>query len=194
MTSEASSLINAEGAERDEDPRVSFPESASAPLPGGSRPAPSLLGGLPETTGMAFLLVQHLDPGHDSLLAEILAEKTLLPVAEVKDGMAVEPDHVYVIPPNTSLESSQAPMVSPHGPGGRSREAYAHRYLVSFARQGARTQRHRGDPVAQRFQWIPRIPAELGRGAFPSLLPTHRGPRCVRQGRRVGRDTRAPRR
>ncbi|MFH0342766.1 MAG: chemotaxis protein CheB [Chromatiales bacterium] len=37
------------------------------------------------------------------MLAEILAKKTLLPVAEVKDGMAVEPDHVYVIPPNTSL-------------------------------------------------------------------------------------------
>lgn len=96
-------MINAEGAERDGDPRVSFPVVGIGASAGGLEACSELLGGLPETTGMAFLLVQHLDPGHDSLLAEILAKKTLLPVAEVKDGMAVEPDHVYVIPPNTSL-------------------------------------------------------------------------------------------
>ena len=70
---------------------------------GGLEAVSELLGGLPETTGMAWIVVQHLDPLHHSLLAEILAKKTPLPVAEATEGMAVEPDHVYVIPPNTSL-------------------------------------------------------------------------------------------
>jgi two-component system CheB/CheR fusion protein len=52
---------------------------------------------------MAFLVVQHLDPERPSLLAEILAKKTSMPVAEVEDGMGVAADHVYIIPPNTVL-------------------------------------------------------------------------------------------
>ncbi|KON81315.1 PAS domain-containing protein [Azoarcus sp. PA01] len=53
--------------------------------------------------GMAYVLVQHLDPTHPSILASLLAGRTPLPVSEAGDGMRVEPDHVYVIPPNTSL-------------------------------------------------------------------------------------------
>jgi two-component system CheB/CheR fusion protein len=52
---------------------------------------------------MAFVLVQHLDPSHPSLLVELLAGATRMPVREVADGVLVEPDHVYVIPPNCSL-------------------------------------------------------------------------------------------
>ena len=53
---------------------------------------------------MAFVLVQHLDPQHTSLLAEILAPMSRLPVETVHDGIEVQPDRVYVIPPNTSME------------------------------------------------------------------------------------------
>ncbi len=62
-----------------------------------------LLGNLPEKTGMAFALVQHLDPEYESILPETLSRVTKIPVREAADNMAVEPDHVYVIPPNTHL-------------------------------------------------------------------------------------------
>ncbi|BAL23973.1 chemotaxis protein CheB [Azoarcus sp. KH32C] len=52
---------------------------------------------------MAYVLVQHLDPTHKSMLADLLAEKTSMPVSEAADGMRVEPNHVYVIPPNKNL-------------------------------------------------------------------------------------------
>ena len=52
---------------------------------------------------MGFVLVQHLAPQHESVLTELLSRSTNIPVTEVKDGMAVERDHVYVIPPNTNM-------------------------------------------------------------------------------------------
>lgn len=58
-----------------------------------------LLGALPVDTGMAFVLVQHLDPHHESILPELLSEATQLEVAEVEHHVRVEPDRVYVIPP-----------------------------------------------------------------------------------------------
>jgi two-component system CheB/CheR fusion protein len=55
---------------------------------------------------MAFVLVQHLDPKHESRLAELLTRITRMPVLEVADHRPVEPDHVYVIPPNTVMTLS----------------------------------------------------------------------------------------
>jgi two-component system CheB/CheR fusion protein len=52
---------------------------------------------------MAFVLVQHLSPDHKSLLTEIIQRHTMMPVFEVEDGMAVQPNSVYVIPPNHSM-------------------------------------------------------------------------------------------
>ncbi len=57
----------------------------------------------PLDTGMAFVLVPHLDPTHVSLLTEILQRCTTLPVVEALDQIAVAPDHVYVIPPNREM-------------------------------------------------------------------------------------------
>ena len=59
--------------------------------------------GAPSHCGMAFVLVQHLDPEHISMLTEILQRVTELPVVEVTDQMPVELDHVYVIPPNRDM-------------------------------------------------------------------------------------------
>lgn len=70
---------------------------------GGLEAFTELLSALPVTTGMAFVLVQHLDPAHPSLLTSLLSRTTTMPVQEVKDGVRVEPNHVYVIPPNTSM-------------------------------------------------------------------------------------------
>jgi two-component system CheB/CheR fusion protein len=53
-----------------------------------------------------MVFVQHLDPRHSSVLTELLARSTSIPVQEVKDGMIVKPNHVYVIPPNANLSIS----------------------------------------------------------------------------------------
>jgi two-component system, chemotaxis family, CheB/CheR fusion protein len=70
---------------------------------GGLEAFTRLIGHLPPDTGLAFVLVQHLDPAHQSLLAELLARAASVPVVEAKDGMRVERDCVYVIPPNTTM-------------------------------------------------------------------------------------------
>nr|MBA3756992.1 PAS domain-containing protein [Nitrosomonas sp.] len=58
---------------------------------------------IPTDSGMAFVLVQHLDPSHDSLLTEILQRTAAMPVIEAVDEILVEPNHVYVIPPNSDM-------------------------------------------------------------------------------------------
>jgi two-component system, chemotaxis family, CheB/CheR fusion protein len=70
---------------------------------GGVEALTQLLSYLPVDTGLAFLVVQHLDPHQKSLLSEILARRTQMPVSEAADGAAVEHNHVYVIPPDTTM-------------------------------------------------------------------------------------------
>ena len=74
---------------------------------GGLEAFTQLLRSLPANTGMAFVLVQHLDPKHDSMLTQLLSHRTEMPVSEAKDGMAVEPGHIYVIPPNRDMTISR---------------------------------------------------------------------------------------
>jgi two-component system CheB/CheR fusion protein len=62
-----------------------------------------LVSAIPADSGLALVLVQHLDPRHHSMLVEILSAATPIPVQEVADGMRVERDHVYVIPPDTEM-------------------------------------------------------------------------------------------
>ncbi len=81
-----------------------FPIVGIGASAGGLEAFAQLLAALPEHTGLAFVLVQHLDPLHESMLVEILAPVTTIPVRTVHDGIQVRPDHVYVIPPNTSIE------------------------------------------------------------------------------------------
>ena len=80
-----------------------FPIVGIGASAGGLEAFSELLHNLPEKTGMAFVLVQHLDPKHNSGLPEILARTTRLPVMEVTNGCVVQPDHVYVIPANTNM-------------------------------------------------------------------------------------------
>lgn len=63
-----------------------------------------LISKMPIDTGMAFVLVQHLDPTHPSLSVEIISKSTKLPIEEVKHGTRIKPNHVYVIPPNHNME------------------------------------------------------------------------------------------
>ena len=70
---------------------------------GGLEAFLELVSALPVESGLAFVLIQHLDPRHDSLLVDILAGATAIPVQEVADGMRIERDHLYVIPPDTEM-------------------------------------------------------------------------------------------
>jgi two-component system CheB/CheR fusion protein len=93
---------------------MSFPVVGIGASAGGLEAISDLLAALPSPTGAAFLLVQHLDPEHSSLLPEILAKKTRLTVAPAHDAAALEPDHLYVIPPNAvlTLADSVLPRIS----------------------------------------------------------------------------------
>ena len=82
---------------------MTFPIVGIGASAGGLEAVSELLAALPSQCGMAFVLVQHLDPAHESLLTELLAKKTAMPVVQAREGVAVEPDHVYVIPPNSTL-------------------------------------------------------------------------------------------
>jgi len=73
---------------------------------GGIEAFTELVSNLPADTGLAYVLVQHLDPKHHSLLTELVAKKTKMVATEVANGMSVKPDHVYVIPPNATMSIS----------------------------------------------------------------------------------------
>ena len=70
---------------------------------GGFEAFGELLNALPSDTGMAYVLIQHLDPRHSSALAGLLSHRTELPVVEVAYGTVVRPNRIYVIPPNTNM-------------------------------------------------------------------------------------------
>jgi two-component system CheB/CheR fusion protein len=90
-------------APADEPHGPPFPVVGVGASAGGLEAFTELLHGLSESPGLAFLFVSHLDPHHKSHLPEILSKATRMPVKEVKEGMAVEVNHVYVIPPATNM-------------------------------------------------------------------------------------------
>jgi two-component system, chemotaxis family, CheB/CheR fusion protein len=73
---------------------------------GGLEAFSEVLKEVPGDAGIALVLVQHLDPKHASILTELLARSTAMPVLQVTDGMPIQADHVYVIPPNTNMRIS----------------------------------------------------------------------------------------
>src|SRR5689334_7956379 len=85
-------------------PRVIVGIGASA---GGLEAFETFFAHIPPDSGMAFVLVQHLDPEQPSLLPELLAPHTRMPVRPIADRMPVAPDQVYLIPPNTTLTIDQ---------------------------------------------------------------------------------------
>jgi two-component system, chemotaxis family, CheB/CheR fusion protein len=80
-----------------------FPVVGIGASAGGLEAMTSLLKELASHLGMAYVLVLHLDPARESKVSEILARMTPIPVLQAQDGMRVEPDHIYVIPPNCDM-------------------------------------------------------------------------------------------
>lgn len=98
--------------------RTPAPTSGKAPLAAAATPCPVVAlgasaGGLeaftrfvestPADSGLAFVLIQHLDPKHESLMPELLGARTKMKVAHPKDGEALEPNRIYVIPPKALM-------------------------------------------------------------------------------------------
>jgi signal transduction histidine kinase len=100
---------------------------------GGLDPLVRFFDNLPKATGMAFVIVQHLSPDFRSLMDELLARHTLLPIHLVEDGMPVEADHVYLIPAKKEMIS-----------GGETEELVHQRpgTAVSSYRQALASARH----------------------------------------------------
>lgn len=80
-----------------------FPVVGVGASAGGLEAFKKLLHAIPEKSGMAYILVQHLSPDHESALTEILQKTTKIPVSEISDNVIVKPNHIYVIPPNKML-------------------------------------------------------------------------------------------
>ncbi len=82
---------------------IPFPIVGMGASAGGLEAFEQFFRSVPPGSGMAFVLVPHLDPDHASLLGEILQRSTVMPVVEAQDQMAVAPDSVYVVPPNRDM-------------------------------------------------------------------------------------------
>jgi two-component system CheB/CheR fusion protein len=124
-----------------------FAETATLPFPvvgigasaGGIEAVSALLQAMPPDSGMALIIVQHLPPDHQSLLAEIFSRRTSMPVHEIVDGMSVEPNHVYVIRPGftVTLEGGTLRLGAPVEQRGHRRP------IDDFFRSLARVQREK---------------------------------------------------
>ncbi len=84
-------------------PDASFPIVAVGASSGGLEACRKLLAAIPADSGLAFVLVLHLDPNHASMVADLLAADTRLEVIEAAEGLAVAPGRVFVIPPGVYL-------------------------------------------------------------------------------------------
>jgi two-component system, chemotaxis family, CheB/CheR fusion protein len=85
-----------------------FPVVGIGASAGGLDAFKRLLKSIPENSGMAYVLLQHLDPSHDSLLPDLLQKVTDIPVLEMADDMCVEPNHIYVIPSNKMMVANDS--------------------------------------------------------------------------------------
>jgi two-component system, chemotaxis family, CheB/CheR fusion protein len=86
-------------------PGAAFPVIGMGASAGGLAALEAFFTAMPvgQEFGAAFVIVQHLDPNHSSILTDLVQRFTHLPVAEITDGTVLEPDHVYVIPPNREV-------------------------------------------------------------------------------------------
>ena len=82
---------------------IAFPIVGIGASAGGLEALEQFLGNVPEGSGMAFVIVQHLDPTRKGMMPELLSRATRMKVVQVKDRMKVQPDCVYVIPPNKDM-------------------------------------------------------------------------------------------
>jgi two-component system CheB/CheR fusion protein len=121
-----------------EKPDTLFPIVGIGASAGGLEAFSELLHAVPADTGMAFVLVQHLDPSHGSMLTEIMARATAMPVSEVRGETDVLPNQVYVGPPGMDLTIDRGVLkIAP-----RTETRGQHRSIDHFLRSLAADQAH----------------------------------------------------
>jgi two-component system, chemotaxis family, CheB/CheR fusion protein len=94
-----------------------FPVVGVGASAGGLDAFKRLIKAIPENSGIAFILVQHLEPSHESILSELLQKVTQIPVHEITNDVRVERDHIYIIPSNKLLTANDGVLqLSPRPP------------------------------------------------------------------------------
>lgn len=117
--------------------RSRFPIVGIGASAGGLAAFTELLSALPRESGMAFVIVQHLDPTHASMLAETLSRATAMTVANAASGMEIKRDHVYVIPPNSEIAlEGNALVLAPREPSRKPHLAIDHFFRSLAAQRG----------------------------------------------------------
>src|SRR5271166_1648010 len=121
--------------------RAEFPIVAIGASAGGLDACRKLLDALPGVAGMSFIIVQHLDPSHDSMMVDLLAGHTSMPVLLATDGMRIGRERVYVIPPGVYLSADDKGALRLSKPQARHGARLPFDFLLnSLAREyGART-------------------------------------------------------
>jgi len=96
-------VLDASASERS---RLELPVAGLVASAGGLDAFKKFFAAMPADSGIAFVLIPHLDPTHESLMVELLTRQTSMPVVEAAEGMAVEANRVYIIPPNKNMTIS----------------------------------------------------------------------------------------
>ncbi|HXB58801.1 MAG TPA: chemotaxis protein CheB [Candidatus Acidoferrales bacterium] len=113
-----------------------FPIVGIGASAGGLEAMTQLLKQLPADTGMAFVLVQHLDPTHESAMSSLLARATEMTVTEARDNVRLEPNQLYVLPPNKSMGISACHLkLFPRGGEGRQEHMPIDSFFRSLAEE-----------------------------------------------------------
>jgi two-component system CheB/CheR fusion protein len=84
-------------------PRTPLPIVGIGASAGGLEAFETFFAAMPADAGAAFILIPHLDPTHGSIMPDLIQKHTKMPVLQITDGIRVEPDTVYVVPPNHTL-------------------------------------------------------------------------------------------
>lgn len=92
-----------------------------------------MLKALSPDLGMAFIFVPHLDPTRESAFTQILSRNTSMPVFQIADGMEVQPNHLYVIPPNCDLTIENSVLRLAHRPEPRTVQVVIDIFFRSLA-------------------------------------------------------------
>lgn len=122
------------------DLAVAFPIVGIVASAGGLDAFKKFFSVMPADSGIAFVLIPHLDPSHESLMVELLSKWTSMPVVEAKHGMRVQVNSVYVIPPNFFLSISSGLLQLSEPPKERGFRTSIDFFLRSLAQdQGERS-------------------------------------------------------
>lgn len=189
-----------------------FPVVGIGASAGGLGVLKKLFAAMPPDSGIAFVLVPHLDPAHESLMAPLLAKCTAMPVIEAQDGMRIEVNHAYVIPPNEYLSISAGALYLtkpdiPHSAYAsldwflRSLAQDQHEYAICIILSGTGSSGTLGlkaikasegavfvqDPATAEFPQMPE--SAIATGLVDEVLPVERMPEAlIEYGRRLRAD------